>query len=81
MLTGKHYRLLLASGTILTTDGGYNCVKAFVPCQAEIGMIAPPTAIVIVLCLSNDAVMMFHRQEDSSKMLSFTQQWDKKATI
>ena len=51
------------------------------PCQAEIGMIAPPTAIVIVLCLSNDAVMMFHRQEDSSKMLSFTQQWDKKATI
>ena len=78
LLTGKHYGFLLASGTILTTDGGYNCVKAFVACPAEIGIIAPPPAIVIVLWLSNDCVMMFHRQEDSSKMLGFTQQRDQK---
>ena len=75
-----HYGLLLASGTILTTDWGYNCVKAFVACRAEIGIIAPPTAIVIVLWLSNDCVMMFYRQEDGSKMLGFTQR-DQKATI
>ena len=28
---------------------GIYCVKAFVDCRAEIGIIAPPTAIVIVL--------------------------------